>query len=128
MSLAHLHSRRKYRATDCRFATLRDLDRNALERWLATKADEGMSARSRNAYRSQAIPDNMNRVGRVTEIREDEGATDSDDTGWQGEPTGGLEKEMAYPEGLEPPTPWSVAKCSIQLSHGYAQPSRHPKF
>ena len=30
-------------------------------------------------------------------------------------------KEMAYPEGLEPPTSWSVARCSIQLSHGYAQ-------
>ena len=27
---------------------------------------------------------------------------------------------MAYPEGLEPPTPWSVAKYSIQLSYGYA--------
>ncbi len=69
---------------------------------------------------SQAIPDNMNGVGRVTEGRADEGATVSDDTSWQGESTEGLEKEMAYPEGLEPPTPWSVAKCSIQLSHGYA--------
>ena len=28
---------------------------------------------------------------------------------------------MAYPEGLEPPTPWSVAKYSIQLSYGYAE-------
>ena len=27
---------------------------------------------------------------------------------------------MAYPEGLEPPTSWSVAKCSIQLNYGYA--------
>lgn len=27
---------------------------------------------------------------------------------------------MAYPEGLEPPTSWSVAKHSIQLSYGYA--------
>ena len=26
---------------------------------------------------------------------------------------------MAYPEGLEPPTSWSVAKRSIQLSYGY---------
>ena len=32
-----------------------------------------------------------------------------------------VDRKMAYPEGLEPPTPWSVAKCSIQLSHGYAQ-------
>ena len=30
---------------------------------------------------------------------------------------------MAYPEGLEPPTFWSVAKCSIQLSYGYARAS-----
>ena len=28
--------------------------------------------------------------------------------------------KMAYPEGLEPPTSWSVARHSIQLSHGYA--------
>ena len=27
---------------------------------------------------------------------------------------------MAYPEGLEPPTSWSVAKRSIRLSYGYA--------
>ena len=27
--------------------------------------------------------------------------------------------EMAYPEGLEPPTSWSVARHSIQLSYGY---------
>ena len=25
---------------------------------------------------------------------------------------------MADPEGLEPPTPWFEAKCSIQLSYG----------
>ena len=29
------------------------------------------------------------------------------------------EKRLAYPEGLEPPTPWSEAKCSIRLSYGY---------
>lgn len=27
---------------------------------------------------------------------------------------------VAYPEGLEPSTSWSVAKRSIQLSYGYA--------
>ena len=26
---------------------------------------------------------------------------------------------MACPRGFEPPLPWSVAKCSIQLSHGH---------
>ena len=30
------------------------------------------------------------------------------------------EKKMAYPEGFEPPTFWSVARHSIQLSYGYA--------
>ena len=30
------------------------------------------------------------------------------------------DKKMAYPEGLEPPTFWSVARHSIQLSYGYA--------
>ncbi len=28
---------------------------------------------------------------------------------------------MVYPEGLEPPTSWSVAKHSIQLSYGYTR-------
>ena len=27
---------------------------------------------------------------------------------------------LARPEGLEPPTPWFEAKCSIQLSYGRA--------
>ncbi len=30
---------------------------------------------------------------------------------------------MARPEGLEPPTPWFEAKCSIQLSYGRAETS-----
>ena len=30
-------------------------------------------------------------------------------------------RRMADPEGLEPPTPWFEAKCSIQLSYGSAQ-------
>ena len=42
-------------AIDCRFARLRDLDRRALEHWLTVRADSGMSARSRNAYRAAAI-------------------------------------------------------------------------
>ena len=29
-------------------------------------------------------------------------------------------EELARPEGLEPPTPWFEAKCSIQLSYGRA--------
>ncbi len=38
-------------AADCSFSKLADLDRVAAERWLAARATEGMSARSRNAYR-----------------------------------------------------------------------------
>jgi hypothetical protein len=33
-------------------------------------------------------------------------------------------KKMARPEGLEPPTPWFEAKCSIQLSYGRAVRSK----
>jgi integrase len=39
-------------AADCAFRTLADLRREALERWLALRAAEGMSARARNAYRN----------------------------------------------------------------------------
>jgi hypothetical protein len=42
-------------AADCPFATLADLRREALERWLAARAAEGMSARSRNAYRNALV-------------------------------------------------------------------------
>jgi integrase len=41
-------------ADECPFSTLADLRREALERWLATRTDEGMSARTRNAYRNAA--------------------------------------------------------------------------
>jgi hypothetical protein len=34
--------------------------------------------------------------------------------------TGRPRREMARPEGFEPPTPWFVAKYSIQLSYGRA--------
>ncbi len=39
-------------AADCAFGTLGDLRREALERWLAARTPEGMSARTRNAYRN----------------------------------------------------------------------------
>jgi integrase len=42
-------------ATDCAFARLLDLHREALERWLASQAREGMSARTRNAYRESLV-------------------------------------------------------------------------
>ena len=42
-------------ASDCRFSKLVDLERGAVEGWLAARAAEGMSARSRNAYRCAAV-------------------------------------------------------------------------
>ena len=42
-------------AADCSFATLADLRRDALERWLALRTADGMSARSRNAYRTAMV-------------------------------------------------------------------------
>jgi integrase len=42
-------------AADCRFATLADLDRGALESWLAVRARAGMGARTRNSYLASAI-------------------------------------------------------------------------
>src|SRR5262249_36713874 len=42
-------------AGDCSFGTLAGLRREALERWLATRAAEGMSARTRNAYRNALV-------------------------------------------------------------------------
>src|SRR5262249_10294800 len=42
-------------AADCAFRTLADLRREALERWLAMRAAEGMSARTRNAYRNALV-------------------------------------------------------------------------
>ena len=42
-------------ARECRFASLADIDREAVEGWLATRAGEGMSARSRNYYRNSLV-------------------------------------------------------------------------
>jgi integrase len=42
-------------AADCTFGTLADLSREALERWLALRTAEGMSARTRNAYRNALV-------------------------------------------------------------------------
>jgi integrase len=42
-------------ATECRFDRLADLDREALERWLAARAAEGMAAKTRNIYRGALV-------------------------------------------------------------------------
>ncbi len=42
-------------AADCSFPTLADLRREALERWLALRTVDGMSARTRNAYRNALV-------------------------------------------------------------------------
>jgi integrase len=42
-------------AADCAFGTLADLRREALERWLALRTADGMSARTRNAYRNALV-------------------------------------------------------------------------
>jgi hypothetical protein len=42
-------------AADCRFTHLSDMKREAFESWLAIRTTEGMSARSRNAYRETLI-------------------------------------------------------------------------
>src|SRR5262249_9084531 len=42
-------------AADCCFARLLDFSREAFERWLARQAAEGMSARTRNAYRESLV-------------------------------------------------------------------------
>jgi integrase len=42
-------------ATDCTFRTLADLRRESLERWLALRTAEGMSARTKNAYRNALV-------------------------------------------------------------------------
>src|SRR5262249_38995597 len=38
-------------AAECPFGTLADMHREALERWLAARADEGGGAKARNLYR-----------------------------------------------------------------------------
>jgi integrase len=40
---------------DCAFRTLADLRREAIERWLGRRTAEGMSARTRNAYRNALV-------------------------------------------------------------------------
>lgn len=42
-------------AKECSFSTLAELSREKLEHWLALKSGEGMSARTRNAYRNAAV-------------------------------------------------------------------------
>jgi integrase len=42
-------------AGDCAFGALADLRREALERWLAQRTADGMSARARNAYRNALV-------------------------------------------------------------------------
>ncbi len=42
-------------AAECPFASLADLRREALERWLGKRTAEGMSARNRNAFREVAV-------------------------------------------------------------------------
>jgi integrase len=42
-------------SADCGFGTLADFRREALERWLALRTAEGMSARTRNAYRNAVV-------------------------------------------------------------------------
>ena len=42
-------------AAECPFGTLADLRREALERWLATRAGEGMGAKTRNLYRGALV-------------------------------------------------------------------------
>jgi site-specific recombinase XerD len=42
-------------AEECSFVALPDLRREALERWLAGRSQEGMSARTRNAYRNALV-------------------------------------------------------------------------
>ena len=42
-------------AADCSLTRLADLSRPAIERWLAARTGEGMSARSRNAYRAAIV-------------------------------------------------------------------------
>src|SRR5262249_19128168 len=42
-------------ATECPFATLADLRRERLERWLAARAAEGVGAKARNHYRAALV-------------------------------------------------------------------------
>jgi integrase len=54
------HRRERHRqltrlAAECQFNTLADLDRSALERWLADRARAGMGARTRNSYLTAAV-------------------------------------------------------------------------
>ena len=58
VSKTHREDRGRYLqrlSADCRFHKLCDMNRSVLERWLSARADEGMSARTRNAYRAAAI-------------------------------------------------------------------------
>ena len=53
--IAQVQSRLKRVFKDCRFGRLADLASEALERWLAARQAEGMSAATRNGYREVAV-------------------------------------------------------------------------
>lgn len=58
VSETHWKDRQRYLSKSCEgcgFSKLRDLDGALLERWLSDRAQEGMSARTRNAYRAGAV-------------------------------------------------------------------------
>jgi hypothetical protein len=73
-------------AADCRWSSLADMTRDGLERWIATQASKGRSARSINCHRAAAVafanwcanpdsgrlPSNPFGMGRSTVLKADE--------------------------------------------------------